>query len=322
MPASRSRSARYEAATARLRELYSRCGYLLVPNEARRRAETWQRYKKGYEIRFRALDISEAAEILRLLRVVGIGAGRPYMHLGRPVIPVYGESRVRQALRDLRLKRPPPEARKRRMAEPAKTHRKTSRWQGTAAIASMRQFDIAVLLDYRGPLAAGELNTTGSMLAQMKKRGLVAPIRADRQQPKRWLLTARGREATRRARRSYLNWMRASPMLGRPSAPPVVLTAASYVRPPSRLPADLDAADEIADSKQFKVAVLLCDKGPLTARELSATGALLRQLRRRGLVAALLGEGDRPRVGALTPKGIRETRRYRMVNRHRRRMKR
>jgi hypothetical protein len=239
------------------------------------------------------------------------------MQSGRPVVPVYGESRVRHALRDLHLKRPPPGTKKRRMSEPTKTYREPSRWQGTAAIACERQFDIALQLYNRGPLAARELGTNGNMLVRMKRRRLVRLIRAGRKDPKRWSLTTRGREATRRARRSYLNWMRASPMSHQQSAPPVVLTAACNPRPRSRLPAALDAAGAIANPKEFRVAVLLSEKGPLTAKELSATGALLLQLRRRGLVASRVAKDGRLRVWALTPKGIRAIRRYRLAKRRR-----
>jgi len=206
----KSKADRIAAAAARLRELYAAGGCLRVPNDARRRGGG-RKYKHGHELRFAAWDESESAEILRLLRVVSVEAGRLYLKRGRPVIPVYGKQRVLRAIRDLRLKRPLPKARKRRVAEPRQMPRTTTRWQGTTAITSVRQLDVVGLLDNQGPLAAGELSTTGRMLTLLEKRGLTEPVPADGRQPTRWRLTRKGGMETRRARKSYLDWMRALP---------------------------------------------------------------------------------------------------------------
>lgn len=199
------------AAGERLREFYAQGGCLRVPNEHRSRHETWRTYKHGHELRFRAWDESESAEILSLLRVVGIRAGRTYLNSGRPVIPVYGAERVRNAIRALRLKRPPPEARKRRVAEPRETIRAAARWPGTRALTTLRQLDVVGFLENWGLLTVEDMGTTGCLLALLAKRGLVEPAPTDGRQPTTWRLTQKGRAKARQARRCYLDWMRARP---------------------------------------------------------------------------------------------------------------
>jgi hypothetical protein len=216
VPASKSNRPRYEAAVARLRELYAECGSVLVPDEARRRTETWQTYKHGYEIRFSIRNRSELTKTESMLRVVGIDSGRPYRTPSGNVLPIYGASRVLEAILYLGLRPKPPNRR--------------------------------------------------------------------------------------------------LPSLGR-SVPRERLPAAGRTRIGTRPPARGYAVVAIANSRQLKVAGRLHDRGPLTARELSATGGQLAYLRRAGIVAALPGEDGRPKVWALTPKGIRETRRRRKVYR-------
>jgi hypothetical protein len=95
------------------------------------------------------------------------------------------------------------------------------------------------------------------------------------------------------------------------SAPRDRSPVASHLRPGSSPPASGDVAGAIADRRQRRIVMRLADRGPLTARELSATRSQLTHLRRHCIVAALPKKGHLPRVWALTLKGIRETRRRR-----------
>ena len=71
----------------------------------------------------------------------------------------------------------------------------------------------------------------------------------------------------------------------------------------------------ITSFKQLEVAILLYDKGPLSARELHATGTLLAFMERRGVVEASPGGSGRCANWALTSMGRNETRRCRKAYR-------
>jgi len=65
--------------------------------------------------------------------------------------------------------------------------------------------------------------------------------------------------------------------------------------------------------RQLEVAILLYDEGPLRAKELHATGALLAHMEKRGIVKALPGGSFLNSIWTLTPSGKKETRRCRKV---------
>jgi hypothetical protein len=71
--------------------------------------------------------------------------------------------------------------------------------------------------------------------------------------------------------------------------------------------------DLITSFRQLEVAIRLCDDGPLRAKELRATGALLAHMEKRGMVKALPGGSYLNSVWTLTPMGKKETRRCRKV---------
>jgi len=73
------------------------------------------------------------------------------------------------------------------------------------------------------------------------------------------------------------------------------------------------ARELITSSKQLELAIRLYDEGPLRAKELRATGALLAHMERRGIVEALPGGSYLNSVWSLTPTGRKETRRCRKV---------
>jgi hypothetical protein len=76
-------------------ELYQDSGYMRVPNMDRREEEPGE-YKKGYEIRLIARTKRDLAVIRRLLREVGLKAGKPFPKHSRWVQPVYGYEAMNQ----------------------------------------------------------------------------------------------------------------------------------------------------------------------------------------------------------------------------------
>jgi hypothetical protein len=197
----KSRADRIAAAAARLRELYARSGCLHISHDGRYGDEGSHRRKRWYELRLRAWDFSELTEMVRLLQVVGIEAGRPYVTSGQPVVPVYGEERVRRAIRDLGLER----ARKRHAGEPDEMPR-AGPLSRDRKMSSVRQFEVGMRLYTRGPLTAEGLRANGGLLALMERRGLVEPV-ADGTRTI-WRLTPAGRKATRCYRKAYDAWRR------------------------------------------------------------------------------------------------------------------
>jgi hypothetical protein len=211
MSPSRPGSARYKAAATRLRELYARRGSVRVPDEYRRRNETWQTYKHGYELHFHARDRYELNKIQGLLRTVGVEAGRSFKNSGVHTLPIYGTERVLRTILDLRLT---PKPRRRR---PAPTVRPALRGRPPAvrpvtwptaysaaveAIADRRQRKIVVRLANRGPLTAKELSAAGSQLARMRRLGIVAALPKEGNLPRVWALTVKGMREARRWRKA------------------------------------------------------------------------------------------------------------------------
>jgi len=172
VPASKSNRPRYEAAVARLRELFAKRGRVLVPDEYRRSTETWQTYKHGYEIRFSIRNRSDLTKVKSMLRVVGIDAGRPYRNAGGSVLPIYGASRVLEAIIYLGLNPKPPNRRlpsldpsvlREQLPAAGRTGigtRPSARVYPVVAIANSKQLKVAGRLHDRGPLTARELSAT------------------------------------------------------------------------------------------------------------------------------------------------------------------
>jgi hypothetical protein len=186
-----------------------------VPDEYRRRNETWQTYKHGYELKFYARDRSELRRIQGLLRTVGIDAGRSYRTAGVHTLPIYGTERVLRTILDLGLT---PKPRRRRPApavQPAPRGRArvvsrfrpgswpSARGDAAIAIADRRQRKIVMRLVDRGALTARELSATGSQLAHLRRHGIVAALPKEGNLPRVWALTIKGIREVRRCRKVY-----------------------------------------------------------------------------------------------------------------------
>jgi len=210
MPATGFNRRRYETAVERLREICASRGTLRVPDEERRRTQTWQTYKHGYELTFNVRVRSELVQLQRLLKVVGVAAGRPYRADRGHVLPVYGTERVLRAIIDLGLnpKRPcrrevsggPAAPRVRspvaRRALPAT--RPAARGDVRGEMKDPRQLRVAMRLFNKGPLSTRELKTTRALLGQMRERGLVAALPLKNRGPRVWALTLKGLREIRR----------------------------------------------------------------------------------------------------------------------------
>ncbi len=70
-------------------------------------------------------------------------------------------------------------------------------------MTSARQLEVALLLYDHGPLSARDLRATGTLLAYMERRGLLAPVTNTDYLPTTWMLTAAGRRETLRCRRLH-----------------------------------------------------------------------------------------------------------------------
>jgi hypothetical protein len=64
------------------------------PNSARRKSETHEEYKKGYEVRFSVASAAELRQLRRWLGSLGLRPGRPYTKANRKIVPVYGKQAV------------------------------------------------------------------------------------------------------------------------------------------------------------------------------------------------------------------------------------
>ncbi len=69
---------------------FLRDGFFRIPN-AERMKEGHRKYKKGYEIRFTALNRAEQFSITRLLDKMNFKYGKPYKKRNQIIIPVYGK---------------------------------------------------------------------------------------------------------------------------------------------------------------------------------------------------------------------------------------
>ena len=80
-----------DPAARELLELFLSCGYVREPSAARRAQDGWQRYKKGFEVRFVLLHPGEIVQAQRLLEQVGLQPGASFRTHSRYVLPVYGK---------------------------------------------------------------------------------------------------------------------------------------------------------------------------------------------------------------------------------------
>jgi hypothetical protein len=101
-----------KAATA-LARFFNRNGYVRRPDPKRRRAETWQTYKKGAEVRLVANSQAELARIRALLRKAGFSPGRPFRKANQFRQPVYGLEVVERFLALVKRTRAVPKKRRR-----------------------------------------------------------------------------------------------------------------------------------------------------------------------------------------------------------------
>jgi hypothetical protein len=79
-----------KAAIKQLRYFLLRNGCLRSPNTVQRKNKG-QTYKKGYEIRFTAMNENELSLIRLLLIKANYKLGRPYVKVNRFIQPVYGK---------------------------------------------------------------------------------------------------------------------------------------------------------------------------------------------------------------------------------------
>ena len=77
-----------------LRRLFARNGYVRRPNLARRRSETSDVYKKGFEVRLVVESTAEAEGVRRALASVGLRPGKAFLKARKRVYPVYGKAAV------------------------------------------------------------------------------------------------------------------------------------------------------------------------------------------------------------------------------------
>lgn len=75
---------------SQLKQFFLRNGYYRVPDETvRERLKS--SYKKGYEIRFAAMNYKEFLKIRKLLKALDFEAGKTFWKGNRRIIPVYGK---------------------------------------------------------------------------------------------------------------------------------------------------------------------------------------------------------------------------------------
>jgi len=82
------------AALTKLAWFFRRNGYIRRQNHSRVKAEGFQKYKKGDEIRLVANSVSELDEIRHLLSQAGIKAGRPFRKSNQFRQPIYGREQI------------------------------------------------------------------------------------------------------------------------------------------------------------------------------------------------------------------------------------
>ncbi len=86
------------AVIARLAALFRRNGYVRRQDAERLRAEGWQVYKKGHEVRLVAGSPAELAEMRQLLKAAGLQPGRPFRKGSQYRQPIYGKRAVARFL--------------------------------------------------------------------------------------------------------------------------------------------------------------------------------------------------------------------------------
>jgi len=78
---------------------FERSGKVRLQDAERFKAEGWQIYKKGFEIRLTVRSDEELAEIRRLLEQTGFKLARPFRHSRhRQIQPIYGKAEVARFL--------------------------------------------------------------------------------------------------------------------------------------------------------------------------------------------------------------------------------
>ncbi|MFG0285249.1 MAG: hypothetical protein ACF8R7_12570 [Phycisphaerales bacterium JB039] len=84
------------AKDARPRSQQAECWTYCIrrPNPTRRKRETHEEYKKGYEVRFSVASAAELRRLRRWLKGLGLRPGRPYDKANRKILPVYGKEAV------------------------------------------------------------------------------------------------------------------------------------------------------------------------------------------------------------------------------------
>ena len=81
-------------AEKKLVKLFLRNGCMRYPNEERQKSDGVQKYKKGYEVRWTAVDRTELTEIKGFLEKAGFVAGNDYPKRKHFIQPVYGKDAV------------------------------------------------------------------------------------------------------------------------------------------------------------------------------------------------------------------------------------
>jgi hypothetical protein len=71
--------------------LFNRNGYVRTPNKIRLKKEDWQKYKKGYEVRFTIVNNDELNMIQGALKKLNIKYGAPFKKHYAMIQPVYGK---------------------------------------------------------------------------------------------------------------------------------------------------------------------------------------------------------------------------------------
>lgn len=98
-----------------------RSAYHRIP-DPQRMAEGYERYKKGWELRFVVGDAEEAERVVAAVERLGVRCGQPFAKSRSFVVPVYGQTAIQFLDAVLRIPEsatPPPSPRRRRSRPPA-----------------------------------------------------------------------------------------------------------------------------------------------------------------------------------------------------------
>lgn len=88
-----------ETPEQRLAWFFERNGNVRVQDAERFKAEGWQKYKKGFEIRLTGLSEEKLAEVRNLLEQAGFKLARPFRHTRYHYAqPIYGKAAVARFL--------------------------------------------------------------------------------------------------------------------------------------------------------------------------------------------------------------------------------